>query len=114
MPDPVVEAEHDDVIGRAFDRRLASRLWASARAHHRLVWIHPFLDGNGRTARALFATVCRKRAGVADSIIAAWLDDLWRFEAASLHGCSSAIRQCGDYGPLISLANRLLTAKTAL
>ncbi len=38
MPDPVLEAEHDDVIGRAFDRRLASRLWASARAHHRLVW----------------------------------------------------------------------------
>ena len=38
MPDPVFEAEHDDVIGRAFDRRLASRLWASARAHHRLVW----------------------------------------------------------------------------
>ena len=38
MPDSFFEAEHDDVIGRAFDRRLAARLWASARAHHRLVW----------------------------------------------------------------------------
>ena len=38
MPDPFSEAEHDDVIGRAFDRRLASRLWASARSHHGLVW----------------------------------------------------------------------------
>ena len=30
--------EHDDVLGRAFDRRLAGRLWATARPHHRLVW----------------------------------------------------------------------------
>jgi len=26
---------------------------ASAAAHHRLVWIHPFLDGNGRVARLM-------------------------------------------------------------
>ncbi len=38
MPDPVVEQEYDDVLGRAFDRRLAARLWATARPHHRLVW----------------------------------------------------------------------------
>ena len=45
MPD--VFDEHDDVLGRAFDRRLAARLWASARAHHRLVWssvaLFPFI-----------------------------------------------------------------------
>ena len=29
--------EHDDVLGRAFDRRLAARLWAAARRHHGLV-----------------------------------------------------------------------------
>jgi ATP-binding cassette subfamily B multidrug efflux pump len=32
---------HDDadaVLGRAFDRRLVARLWAAARAHHRLVY----------------------------------------------------------------------------
>ena len=38
MPDPLLDAEHDDVLGRAFDRRLAGRLWAAARPHHRLVW----------------------------------------------------------------------------
>ena len=38
MPDAVVEPEYDDVLGRAFDRRLAARLWATARPHHRLVW----------------------------------------------------------------------------
>ena len=29
--------EHDDVLGRAFDRRLAARLWAAARQHHGLL-----------------------------------------------------------------------------
>lgn len=29
----------------------AARLVALAAAHHRLMWIHPFLDGNGRVAR---------------------------------------------------------------
>jgi Fic family protein len=29
----------------------ASKLAAAAASHHRLMWIHPFLDGNGRVAR---------------------------------------------------------------
>jgi ATP-binding cassette subfamily B protein len=44
---PEAYEEHDDVLGRAFDRRLAARLWDSARAHHRLVWgsvvLFPFI-----------------------------------------------------------------------
>ncbi len=39
------------------------KLLAIAAAHHRLIWIHPFLDGNGRVAR-LFTGVCIKMAGV--------------------------------------------------
>ena len=39
MPDPFGEPDSaDDVLGRAFDRRLAARLWETARPHHRLVW----------------------------------------------------------------------------
>jgi ATP-binding cassette subfamily B multidrug efflux pump len=38
VPDPLLDVEHDDVLGRAFDRRLAARMWAAARPHHRLVW----------------------------------------------------------------------------
>jgi ATP-binding cassette subfamily B protein len=38
VPDPFLEPEHDDVLGRAFDRRLTARLWEAARPHHRLVW----------------------------------------------------------------------------
>ena len=38
----------------------AARLVAAAAAHHRLMWIHPFLDGNGRVAR-LFTEACLHR-----------------------------------------------------
>jgi len=38
-------------------------LVAAAAAHHRLVWIHPFLDGNGRVAR-LFTQAWLVKAGV--------------------------------------------------
>jgi ATP-binding cassette, subfamily B, multidrug efflux pump len=38
VPEALTHEEHDDVLGRAFDRRLAGRLWAAARDHHRLVW----------------------------------------------------------------------------
>ena len=34
---PSLPGEHDDVLGRAFDRRLAARLWAAARRHHGLL-----------------------------------------------------------------------------
>jgi ATP-binding cassette subfamily B protein len=37
VPDPPSEPEFDDRLGRAFDRRLAARLWRAARAHRRLV-----------------------------------------------------------------------------
>ena len=39
----------DDVYGRVRAGELA--LVAVAAAHHRLAWIHPFIDGNGRVAR---------------------------------------------------------------
>ena len=33
--------------------RITETILAAAAAHHRLVWIHPFLDGNGRVARLM-------------------------------------------------------------
>ena len=35
----------------------SDRILAAAAAHHRLVWIHPFLDGNGRVARLVTQTM---------------------------------------------------------
>lgn len=39
------------------------RMQLIACAHHRLLWIHPFLDGNGRVAR-LFSVLAMKAAGI--------------------------------------------------
>jgi len=33
---------------------------AAATAHHRLLWMHPFLDGNGRVARLMSHTMTRE------------------------------------------------------
>ena len=37
---------------------------ASAAAHHRLLWIHPFLDGNGRVARLMSDAMLSEALGV--------------------------------------------------
>jgi len=43
-----------------------SRFLAAAASHHRLMWIHPFMDGNGRTGR-LFTDQYLKAAGLSGS-----------------------------------------------
>lgn len=43
------------------------RIVAVAAAHHRLVWIHPFFDGNGRVAR-LMSHAMLTRAGIGSSL----------------------------------------------
>lgn len=43
------------------------RIIATGAAHHRLLWIHPFLDGNGRVARLLSHAMLRD-AGVGNSL----------------------------------------------
>jgi Fic family protein len=47
-----------------FDRnRGQKRIIAAMASHHRLMWIHPFVDGNGRVCR-LFTDTYLKQAGV--------------------------------------------------
>jgi Fic family protein len=43
------------------------RIIAVAASHHRLLWIHPFADGNGRVAR-LFSHAFLKELGIASSL----------------------------------------------
>lgn len=57
-------------FAQAYDPRGMSRtqqVIAVAAAHHRLLWIHPFLDGNGRVAR-LMSHAWFVRLGVGDSL----------------------------------------------
>jgi Fic family protein len=54
-------ARFDESAPERFSR--AERLVAIAASHHRLLWIHPFSEGNGRVARLLSHALLR-RAGV--------------------------------------------------
>ena len=45
----------DEVYGRPWG--LDTLLTAAACAHHRLIWVHPFLDGNGRSCRLQLHTI---------------------------------------------------------
>ena len=47
--------------------RPATAVIAAAASHHRLAWIHPFMDGNGRTAR-LHSHAFLRRAGVGSDL----------------------------------------------
>jgi Fic family protein len=47
----------------ALHRSAISRIIASAAAHHRLAWIHPFQDGNGRAIR-IFSDCCMLRENI--------------------------------------------------
>lgn len=54
----------------AYDPKRLSKvrqIEAVAAAHHRLLWIHPFLDGNGRVAR-LMSHALLKRLGIGSSL----------------------------------------------
>lgn len=42
---------YEDLYTKSLKRPMGVRLVYALASHHRLVWIHPFLDGNGRTAR---------------------------------------------------------------
>jgi Fic family protein len=66
--------EHIEPLMHRFDEAYSSpslskvtRIIATGAAHHRLLWIHPFLDGNGRVARLLSYAMLRD-AGVGNSL----------------------------------------------
>ena len=52
-PDPATVPQFMDEWQRSYGKSSAGEnaLIAVIAAHHRLAWIHPFIDGNGRTAR---------------------------------------------------------------
>jgi len=58
-------ARLDEGAPERFSR--TDRLVAIAALHHRLLWVHPFTDGNGRTARLMSHALLR-RAGVGSAL----------------------------------------------
>ena len=44
-------AQYEDLYSRTLRGSLGNWIIHAFASHHRLLWIHPFIDGNGRTAR---------------------------------------------------------------
>lgn len=66
--------EHLEALMHRFNEAYSSsslskltRIIATGAAHHRLLWVHPFLDGNGRVARLLSYAMLRD-VGVGNSL----------------------------------------------
>jgi Fic-DOC domain mobile mystery protein B len=76
----------------------------AARLHHRAVWIHPFLNGNGRWARML-ANIHLKLAGAA---LTMWPEETVGNESIVRGEYLAAVRaaEAGDYAALIELHRR--------
>lgn len=65
-PPPAALPRFLERFNEAYDpdrRKGLDQVIAIAASHHRLLWIHPFLDGNGRVAR-LFTDAYLRRAGL--------------------------------------------------
>lgn len=74
-----------------FQKVIAAAAWA----HHKIVWIHPFVDGNGRTAR-LMSNLILKRYGL-------WAGLSARIERENKDQYLEALTQAddfNDYDPL--------------
>ena len=80
----------------------------ATRLHHRAVFIHPFLNGNGRWARFL-ANVWLKQARAP---VVAWPEETIGDESVIRKAYLAAVRLAdnGDYGPLVGLHRRYAIA----
>lgn len=77
-----------------------------------LLQIHPFEDGNGRTARVLFMALALRGLGPTE-LLPRFLRRLWAFRGLSLHGTSLQLRDSGIWGPYLTLTKKCLeTAAT--
>ena len=78
---------------------LQSKLEAVAEFHAKFLLIHPFLDGNGKVARALLMQQCVDLFGKADMTLMNKGADYYM----ALRSADS-----GDYGPLVSLLSPIV------
>ena len=96
-------------LGREF--RDHDPLIQAIAAHYHLAAMHPFVDGNGRTARALEALM-RERAGLRDSSFIA-MSNYYYDEKTAYLGALAEVRQRGDdLTPFLVFALRGVTLQS--
>lgn len=95
----------DSVLGH-------KKLIVAAASHHRLAWIHPFLDGNGRVTR-LFTYAFMRKAGIASHGLWTLSRGLARKTENYKNMLASADSEReGDYDGRSNLSERALTGFT--
>jgi Fic family protein len=67
---------HDDLVFWLCDECEMTVLELVARFHHRLVYIHPFANGNGRWGRLMTSVLAVRELGLSPITWAAGADDL--------------------------------------
>ena len=87
-------------------------LLASASAHHRLLWIHPFLDGNGRVARLMSYAAQRQTIGTEGiwSIARGLARNVGEYKA---HLAACDMSRLGDYDGRGNLSEQRLAEFTS-
>lgn len=86
----------DDLLAFAGSNVSPDPLFGAFVCLMQLILIHPFVDGNGRTARALFAALCLRR-GFTHPVAPLALARLYAAAATRLYAGSAAIRAAGDW-----------------
>lgn len=87
------------------EQKTYSPLEAALRLHHRLVFIHPFPNGNGRHARIMADTVLARLYG-APTIDWAGGHDLQKMnERRAIYIAALKAADRGDLAPLLAFAN---------
>jgi len=98
----------DNLIDFVSDEKLPVTLRACV-GLRQLLQVHPFVDGNGRTARAYFLAVLIRELGRRAPFISV-LAHLWQFRAMAMHHTSLHLRDKGEWGPFLDLSLAGFTA----
>lgn len=98
----------DDLVAFVNDSQFPTTLRACV-GLRQLLQIHPFDDGNGRTARALFLGLLFREVGRKASALSV-LARLWEFRGMRLHHSSLHLRDTGDWTVFLSLCESILAS----
>jgi hypothetical protein len=107
-PAACVEALVDDLIEFNRSHEDLAVLLRACVSMCQLLLVHPFEDGNGRTARALLLGMTLRELDCRNMLFYL-LDQLWQYKGSALHAASTKLRVTGSWQDYVSLCTRILS-----
>jgi Fic-DOC domain mobile mystery protein B len=106
---PDLRILQDDLEYWVSDECDITQLEILARFHHRLVFIHPFANGNGRWARLMTDVLATRELGLESLVWAPGADELRDPNSSERKKYIDVIKAAdvGDFGPLMSYLKEL-------